>query len=65
MDARMDVYALRDRPQAALGDAGVRRRERRRVKSIARVRACPFLLHADNLRGFVFDVSDARLREVT
>jgi carbonic anhydrase len=34
-------------------------------KSIARVRACPFLLHPGNVRGFVFDVSDGRLREVT
>jgi carbonic anhydrase len=34
-------------------------------KSIARVRACPFLLHPGNVRGFVFDVSDGQLREVT
>jgi len=34
-------------------------------KSIARVLACPFLLHADRVRGFVFDVSDGQLREIT
>ena len=34
-------------------------------KSIARVRACPFLLHPGNVRGFVFDVTDGQLREVT
>jgi carbonic anhydrase len=34
-------------------------------KSIARVRACPFLLHPGNVRGFVFDVSDGQLHEVS
>jgi carbonic anhydrase len=34
-------------------------------KSSARVRACPFLLHPGNVRGFVFNVSDGQLREVT
>jgi carbonic anhydrase len=34
-------------------------------KSIARVQACPFLRHTDQVRGFVFDVADGSLREVT
>jgi len=34
-------------------------------KSLARVRACPFLRHTDQVRGFVFDVADGSLREVT
>ena len=34
-------------------------------KSIAKVRACPFLLHPGNVRGFVFDVSDGQLHEVS
>ncbi|HEX9034688.1 MAG TPA: carbonic anhydrase [Streptosporangiaceae bacterium] len=34
-------------------------------KSIAKVRACPFLMHTDNVRGFVFDVAAGDLREVT
>ena len=34
-------------------------------KSLARVRACPFLRHTDQVRGFVFDVTDGSLREVT
>ncbi|HEX6934032.1 MAG TPA: carbonic anhydrase [Streptosporangiaceae bacterium] len=34
-------------------------------KSIARVRACPFLVHADQVRGFVFDVATGLLSEVS
>jgi len=34
-------------------------------KSLARVRGCPFLRHTDQVRGFVFDVADGSLREVT
>ena len=34
-------------------------------KSLGRVRACEFLRHTDQVRGFVFDVSDGTLREVT
>jgi len=34
-------------------------------KSLGRVRACEFLRHTDQVRGFVFDVSDGQLREVT
>lgn len=34
-------------------------------QSIARVRACPFLLHADAVRGFVYDVATGLLREVS
>ena len=34
-------------------------------KSLARVRACPFLRHTDQVRGFGFDVTDGSLREVT
>lgn len=33
-------------------------------KSIARVKACPFLTHTREVRGFVFDVETGRLREV-
>ncbi len=38
-------------------DADVRR-------AVARVRASPFLLHADAVRGFVYEVGSGRLREV-
>jgi carbonic anhydrase len=34
-------------------------------QSIARVRTSPFLLHTDDVRGFVFDVQTGRLREIT
>jgi carbonic anhydrase len=34
-------------------------------QSIARVRTSPFLLHTDDVRGFVFDVHTGRLREIT
>lgn len=34
-------------------------------QSIARVRASPFLPHADRVRGFVYDVTDGTLREVS
>jgi carbonic anhydrase len=33
-------------------------------QSMARVRHSPFLVHRDNVRGFVLDVDDGRLREV-
>ncbi len=33
-------------------------------KSIARVKACPFLTHTHEVRGFVFDVATGLLREV-
>jgi carbonic anhydrase len=33
-------------------------------ESILRVRSSPFLLHRDDVRGFVYDVEDGRLREV-
>jgi carbonic anhydrase len=33
-------------------------------QSILRVRRSPFLLHRDQVRGFVYDVDDHRLREV-
>jgi len=33
-------------------------------QSILRVRRSPFLLHRDNVRGFVFDVDTQQLREV-
>ncbi|HEV8626136.1 MAG TPA: carbonic anhydrase [Acidimicrobiia bacterium] len=33
-------------------------------QSMARVRHSPFLAHRDNVRGFVLDVDDGRLREV-
>jgi len=32
---------------------------------MARVRACPFLPHTDAVRGFVYDVTTGRLREVS
>ena len=34
-------------------------------QSIARVRTSPFLLHTDDVRGFVFDVGTGLLREIT
>lgn len=34
-------------------------------ESIARVVACPWIPHRDDVRGFVFDVATARLDEVT
>jgi carbonic anhydrase len=34
-------------------------------KSVARVRACPFLRHTDAIRGFVYDVTTGLLREVS
>ena len=33
-------------------------------QSLGRLRASPFLLHRDKVRGFVFDVDTGRLREV-
>jgi carbonic anhydrase len=33
-------------------------------QSMARVEASPFLLHADRVRGFVYEVESGRLREV-
>ncbi|GEB53891.1 MULTISPECIES: beta-class carbonic anhydrase [Streptomyces] len=33
-------------------------------QSIERVRTSPFLLHRDDVRGFVFDVTTGRLREI-
>jgi carbonic anhydrase len=33
-------------------------------QSIARVKSCPFLPHRDSVRGFVYDVSTGKLREV-
>ncbi|HCU92311.1 MAG TPA: carbonic anhydrase, partial [Actinobacteria bacterium] len=33
-------------------------------QSIARLKASPFLPHTDQVRGFVFDVTTGRLREV-
>ncbi|MDB1089873.1 carbonic anhydrase [Streptomyces sp. ACA25] len=33
-------------------------------QSMARVRTSPFLLHTDDVRGFVFDVSTGLLREI-
>ncbi|MEU1122718.1 carbonic anhydrase [Streptomyces sp. NPDC005899] len=33
-------------------------------QSIQRVRTSPFLLHTDDVRGFVFDVKTGRLREI-
>jgi len=32
--------------------------------SVARIRDCPFLLHTDAVRGFVFEIETGRLREV-
>jgi carbonic anhydrase len=34
-------------------------------QSIARIKASPFLLHTDRVRGFVYDVKTGRLSEVT
>ncbi|MFJ8075913.1 beta-class carbonic anhydrase [Streptomyces sp. NPDC096176] len=33
-------------------------------QSMQRVRTSPFLLHADDVRGFVFDVTTGKLREI-
>jgi carbonic anhydrase len=33
-------------------------------QSMARIRTCPWLLHRDDIRGFVLDVDDGTLREV-
>ncbi|MFE4856787.1 beta-class carbonic anhydrase [Streptomyces sp. NPDC056670] len=33
-------------------------------QSVARIKADPFILHKDAIRGFVFDVADGRLNEV-
>lgn len=33
-------------------------------QSIARIKASPYLLHKDAIRGFVFDVSDGKLNEI-
>jgi carbonic anhydrase len=30
-----------------------------------RLRACPYLPHRDDIRGFVLDMASGRLREVT
>jgi carbonic anhydrase len=34
-------------------------------QSIARLRASPFILNKENVRGFVYDVTDGHLREVS
>jgi len=34
-------------------------------QSIARIQASPFIPHRDRMRGFVYDVENGRLREVT
>lgn len=34
-------------------------------QSMARIRTCPWLPHRDNVRGFVLDVDDGQLREVS
>ena len=34
-------------------------------QSIARIKASPFIPRKDQVRGFVYDVHDGRLREVT
>jgi carbonic anhydrase len=39
--------------------------ERDVAQSIARIAASPFIPHTDQVRGFVYDVSSGRLREVS
>ena len=34
-------------------------------QSLRRLRACPFLTRTESLRGFVYDVADGALREIT
>jgi carbonic anhydrase len=34
-------------------------------KSIARIKASPFVPHTDAVRGFVYDIKTGRLREVS
>ena len=48
-------FALEAFPDA---DADVR-------QSIARIKASPFLVHTDQVRGFVYDVTSGRLNEVS
>jgi carbonic anhydrase len=33
-------------------------------QNIARIKASPFIPHTDSVRGFVYDVTNGRLREV-
>jgi len=33
-------------------------------QSLARIKACPYILHRDEVRGFVYEVESGRLREV-
>lgn len=35
------------------------------ARALAELRACPYLPHRDDIRGFVFDVTTGRLTEVT
>jgi carbonic anhydrase len=35
------------------------------VQSIATVKACPWIPHREDVRGFIFDVATARIDEVT
>ncbi len=35
------------------------------LQSIARIKASPFIVHKDEIRGFVYEVETGRLREVT
>jgi carbonic anhydrase len=34
-------------------------------QSVRRIQADPFIPHKDSIRGFVYDVTDGRLREVS
>ena len=64
-DAFVERAGGRDRRAAGVGDDGLPRRIDADVRrAVARVRASPFLLHVDAVRGFVYEVETGRLREV-
>jgi hypothetical protein len=52
-----------DRPPMPLGAFSDLETDLR--ESMDRLRACPYLPHRDDIRGFVLDMASGRLREVT
>ncbi|MFI6977486.1 hypothetical protein ACIBSV_02735 [Embleya sp. NPDC050154] len=62
MDARLNVYAILGPNE---GDTHVIRNAGGVVRqSIGRIKADPFNVHKDRIRGFVFDVATGKLNEV-
>ena len=51
-------------PAPVLGGRGVPGLDQDVRQSMQRVRTSPFLLHTDDVRGFVFDVTTGLLREI-